>query len=427
MYKMMRIYCLILTVCWGLSAFGTAAEALREMPAASQYPITPQDPNDMAQEPNIPLDIVAEGVVDVNLPAPVLSVMTGATELPTFTYRLTYRTKELTDGDSWKLYQEFFASDPNHPERQPDAAFLRNQLALPLDKMDTEKVAAHLEHCTAKLDLLEQAVQCRTTTWPKIQTTTEIPPHRHAPRPSYSYDPPTGSEQPILKIKDIPALLKQLDTAGLLLTAKARYHLSRGEYDVACQWLQAALAQGRQMTVDTDAILAMAGAVNVGRVVEQIEAWVQQPQSPSLFRPLGDLPRPLIAFSNITQKERYSDENWQEPYDILEVEPEFLAQSPRIVQAIERMMAALQCIEAIRLHAALNDGRFPQSMTEITDVRVPLDPVTRQAFGYSLKDGTLTLSSEDISTGKPLEFHYRIIHTPQSDTPDMMGMGPMGF
>ena len=410
MYKQLRIHCLIAAI-FGASVFGAKMEALRDMSSQVQ---------DLAnvgeQDPNVPPEVLAEGVIAVEAAAPVVSVMSAATEVPEFKYRLTYRATELIDGDSWKLYQQLFVSDPNHPEHELNAAFLREQLAMSLGEMDTEKVAAHLAACSGKLDLLEQAVRCRTIVWPQFQHYRMTSSRWNT---SYDYNSPIVPEHLVMKIEDIPTLLKQLDAAGLLLAVKARYHIARGEYDQACRWLRAGLAQGRQMTADTHAILAMAGAVNVGRVLGQIEAWVQQTGSPSLFRPLGDLPRPLAVFANI-------DETKQSPEygssDLLDYQPEILAQSPLIVRNIERMMAALQCVEAIRLHAALYEGRIPESLTEITDVRVPLDPVARQAFVYERVEDVFTLSSEDKDGGRRVEIRYRIIRTPQSD---FLGMPEM--
>ena len=381
------------------------------------------EPNGVSAEPNEPREVTAEGVIAVEMPDPALTALAAATNVPAFAYRLTYRHSERIDCNSWEMYPLYFASEPNHPEREPDAAFLREQLSLGPEEMNLDKLAAYLEACSAKLALLEQAVRCRGNAWPKIRDTSE--PEPEDPMFFGLGDPPARPEQPELKIADVPTLLAQLDAAGLLLSAKARYHIARGEYDEACRWLRTGLAQGRQMTDDTDAILALAGAVNVGRVLRQVEMWVERPGSPSLFRALGDLPRPLIGFSGVREKDRYSDQVWQEPYDILEAEPAFLKASPRIVQAIERLAAALQCVEAIRLHAALNAGRFPASLGEITDVRVPLDPVTRQAFGYSLDGGVMTLTAEKTESGSRLEFRYRVLREQNPDFHGMPGMDMM--
>lgn len=57
----------------------------------------------------------------------------------------------------------------------------------------------------------------------------------------------------------------------------------------------------------------------------------------------------------------------------------------------ERRLAALQVIEAIRLHLAAT-GKLPDSLNDVTVVPVPGDPGTGKAFAYALVDGTATLS-----------------------------------
>jgi hypothetical protein len=53
---------------------------------------------------------------------------------------------------------------------------------------------------------------------------------------------------------------------------------------------------------------------------------------------------------------------------------------------LDRQMAALRAIEAIRAHAATHGGQLPESLAQITGVPVPLDPGTSQPFEYR-KDG----------------------------------------
>ena len=50
---------------------------------------------------------------------------------------------------------------------------------------------------------------------------------------------------------------------------------------------------------------------------------------------------------------------------------------------VPRQFAALQVIEAIRLHAAAT-GKLPKSLQEITVVPVPPNPIDRQSFPYSV-------------------------------------------
>ncbi len=59
----------------------------------------------------------------------------------------------------------------------------------------------------------------------------------------------------------------------------------------------------------------------------------------------------------------------------------------------DRRIAMLRVIEALRLHAAENDGKLPSSLDDIKEVPLPLDPVTGKPFGYKLADGKAILDA----------------------------------
>jgi hypothetical protein len=66
---------------------------------------------------------------------------------------------------------------------------------------------------------------------------------------------------------------------------------------------------------------------------------------------------------------------------------ELLMPATRAVKRAEirgpRQFAALQAIEAVRMHAA-STGKLPATLAEITVVPVPPNPITRQSFPYRL-------------------------------------------
>jgi hypothetical protein len=59
----------------------------------------------------------------------------------------------------------------------------------------------------------------------------------------------------------------------------------------------------------------------------------------------------------------------------------------------ERRLAALRCLEAFRLHAAAHDGKLPAALGDITQVPIPIDPVTGKAFEYRVSGDRATLSA----------------------------------
>lgn len=57
-----------------------------------------------------------------------------------------------------------------------------------------------------------------------------------------------------------------------------------------------------------------------------------------------------------------------------------------------RRIAALRAVEAVRLHAALNDGKLPKALADVKAVPVPEDPHTLKAFEYAVEGDKFTLS-----------------------------------
>jgi hypothetical protein len=60
---------------------------------------------------------------------------------------------------------------------------------------------------------------------------------------------------------------------------------------------------------------------------------------------------------------------------------------------VDRRIAALRCVEAIRLYAAVHDGKLPAALGDIKEVPVPIDPATGKNFGYRLSGDKAMLSS----------------------------------
>ncbi|HJT77144.1 MAG TPA: hypothetical protein VJ739_08080 [Gemmataceae bacterium] len=60
---------------------------------------------------------------------------------------------------------------------------------------------------------------------------------------------------------------------------------------------------------------------------------------------------------------------------------------------LERRVAALRIVEAIRLHAAAHDGKLPAALGDITEVPIPIDPMTGKPFTYQAAGDRATLSA----------------------------------
>jgi hypothetical protein len=74
-----------------------------------------------------------------------------------------------------------------------------------------------------------------------------------------------------------------------------------------------------------------------------------------------------------------------------------------------RRLALLRSVEALRLYAASHGGQLPDSLDQVTDAPIPLDPGTGKPFEYHRDGVTATLSSR--LPGEPLEntgLRYRL-------------------
>jgi len=57
----------------------------------------------------------------------------------------------------------------------------------------------------------------------------------------------------------------------------------------------------------------------------------------------------------------------------------------------QRRIAALCCVEAIRMYAAENDDKLPSRLQEFTQVPLPVDPMTGEDFSYRMENGSAIL------------------------------------
>jgi hypothetical protein len=58
---------------------------------------------------------------------------------------------------------------------------------------------------------------------------------------------------------------------------------------------------------------------------------------------------------------------------------------------LDRRLAALRVVEALRLHAAANGGKLPAALDKVQVVPVPLDPVTGKPFVYKMEGNKATI------------------------------------
>jgi len=70
-----------------------------------------------------------------------------------------------------------------------------------------------------------------------------------------------------------------------------------------------------------------------------------------------------------------------------------------VVGRTDRRIAALECVEALRMYAAQN-GKWPAALADVIDVPVPMDPVTGKPFEYHVQENKAVLAAPSVTPGK---------------------------
>ena len=83
--------------------------------------------------------------------------------------------------------------------------------------------------------------------------------------------------------------------------------------------------------------------------------------------------------------------NLKEVIPIFESQVTWIEQARAASVRLDGLLVRLQTIEALRMHAAANAGKLPGSLSEITLVPIPINPITGQSIIYHLEGETAVL------------------------------------
>jgi len=86
---------------------------------------------------------------------------------------------------------------------------------------------------------------------------------------------------------------------------------------------------------------------------------------------------------------------------------------------VDRRIAALRCVEAVRLYAAAHEGKAPATLDDVKDVPIPLDPYTGKPFTYKAEKSTATIEGP-APEGEPATVSNRIRYEVTLKTKDAM-------
>jgi hypothetical protein len=151
------------------------------------------------------------------------------------------------------------------------------------------------------------------------------------------------------------------------LALQARFQIAQGQYDETIGTMRTGLVMARHLGEGSTLMHRIFGIGMAAYTCRQLEQFVQRPDAPSLYQALQELPQPFI---DLTEQAEWEDQDTKERVHLL-------------MNRLDRHVAALQCVEAMRFHADVNNGKFPNRLSNITQVPVPNDPVTGKPFAFS--------------------------------------------
>lgn len=246
---------------------------------------------------------------------------------------------------------------------------IRQWLKTPLDKLPRKQAEMTLQQLKPSLQLVEQAARYRKCQWPDE--------YKH-------------------KDKNINSYRK----LAYVLALQAHLQIAEGQYDRAIGTIQTGLTMGNHIGQGPTLIQGMVGVAISAVMLNRVEDLIQVPDAPNLYRALRSLPKPFIDLNKQIEFEIANLKKYKNPLLRKQFEKQLKPAHDRIrflMNRLDRHVAALQCVEALRLYAGSHDGKFPNKLSEITQVTIPSDPISEKSFIYR------RTGSEAVLEGPPVE------------------------
>lgn len=367
-----------------------------------------------------------------------LTTTPAAAPVPALKYEFRVRQPDKLPGNAALDYYRAALLVPEWPRDVKDGEKLHAKLdrweALPLDELPVEEVSDYLNQFVGGFEALDAAARRELLDWRQ-----GVPLDPNKLEPLFRE---TGKFREIARLNGF----------------RIRLALARGDYDDAATALRSgfrfAQAVGEGPVLINLLVGTSIGAVTVG----QANQFVGRPGSPNLYWALASLPRPVIDPRPALEGEaEFNDrgvkamiplakdgiERWRAVRDELHLVfgrpyPEAKAAWARVraraealktehpgpvtavyaltVPALEktyysaarldRRVAGLTAVEAVRLHAAGASGKAPAALADVTAVPVPPDPATARPFEYAAREDGFTLTAPEDPASPGSGFRY---------------------
>jgi hypothetical protein len=284
-------------------------------------------------------------------------------------YALLPPAASLTEGDAVPLYERAVKA---LPDKKSDDQ-VRQYLKMGIDQMRADQVEKTLKQYVGSFKCVAQAVKCRECKW-------------------FASTPMTPD----------PMNLEPYCQLGSALRLWARYEIAQEDYEGAILAMQTGFGMSKHITQDPDLVHFLTGNAIAAMMCVVVGEFVQAGEAPNLHAALAALPKPFTDAEKVIEgaKRGASELLGQQAAKQVDIQLKASFDRTRILaKRLDTDLAALQCVEAIRSYAASHAGQLPQTLTEITEVPVPKDPVSGAAFRYSRTGATAVLESAMPSGG----------------------------
>jgi hypothetical protein len=264
-------------------------------------------------------------------------------------YLLLPDPNNLSAADAAKLSDKAVQAMPKNSKQDE----IRKWMKSPLDRLPVKRVEAALKPYQQALKLLDEAAKCKNCSWTS------------------------------LAMGQMPKNHKGYRSLAYVLAVQARLQIVQGQYDDAVSTIRTGLTMSRNLGNSLTLIQGLIGTAIAAVMLEPTKDLIQMPDSPNLYSALGDLPSPLVDMNKALEAEMANIE--EQPItarsELRKQKEPGHARIRVLMSKLNRSVAALQVIEAVRLYAGKN-GKFPESLEQIKDFQLPQDPAMDQPFEY---------------------------------------------
>jgi hypothetical protein len=297
--------------------------------------------------------------------------------------RLMPEQAEQTDGDAVTLYDKAINTFPKDFQQQQFSDW--RKLPNELDQLPVVEIESALQNLKSTIDLLTQAARCKQCNWPYIKP-----------------------EQVQQKVMDDLAAFRKF---SYVLDVQAKLQIVQGHYSQAIETIRTNLTMANHLGGAPSLIQAMVGIAMGELTLNRIDQLIQSDNAPNLYQALKDLPQPL---ADVNKAMKVEIDNLQN-YNIItrslfrkQLEPAH-EQVRKQMNHLDRKVTALQIIETLCLYAGTHNSKFPEKLSDITDIKIPNDPVTKKPFEYKStgSEAVLTIEGTEGSDGRD-SLHYEL-------------------